>query len=41
MAPPQIKDTDNQALITELVRRGYNPSRLREDEPTTEIVKIG
>lgn len=36
-----IKDTDNQTLITELVRRGYNLSRLREDEPTTEIVKIG
>ena len=39
--PPQIKDTDNQTLITELVLRGYNLSRLREDEPTTEIVKIG
>ena len=36
-----IKNTDDQTLITELVRRGYNLYRRRDDEPTAEIVRIG
>ena len=37
-----LKDTDTDALIAELARRGYNPPSLRENtEPTAEIVKIG
>ena len=35
-----IKDTDDQTLFLELARRGYDPSRLHDDETTTEIVKI-
>ena len=36
-----ITDTDDQTLITELVRRGYNIASRREKQTTAEIVKIG
>ena len=40
-----LKETDYQTLITELVRRGYDLSKLRENNekeaPVGEIVKIG
>ena len=35
-----IKTIDDETLITELIRRGYNPSKRRYDETTGEIVKI-
>ena len=36
-----LKNTDDQALILELTRRGYDLSRRRDNETTAEIVKIG
>ena len=37
-----LKETDTDALIAELARRGYNPPSLRENtKKTAEIVKIG
>ena len=37
-----LKDTDTDALIAELARRGYNPPSLRENtKKTAEIMKIG
>ena len=36
-----IKNTDDQTLITELTRRGYDLSRRQDDETAAEIVKIG
>ena len=36
-----IKDTDDETLITELVRRGYNLDIPHENKTTAEIVKIG
>ena len=37
-----LKDTDTEALISELARRGYNPPSLRENtKKTAEIMKIG
>ena len=35
-----LKDTDDQTLITELRKRGYKLSDLRENETTAEIVKL-
>ena len=37
-----LKDTETDALIAELKRRGYNPPSLRENtKNTAEIMKIG
>ena len=36
-----IKNTDDQTLITELVRRGYNLDIPQENKTTAEIIKIG
>ena len=36
-----LKNTDDQTLILELARRGYDISRRRDNETTAEIVKIG
>ena len=37
-----LKDTDTEALISELARRGYNPPSLRENtKKTAEIMRIG
>ena len=35
-----IKETDDHTLITELRKRGYKLSDLRENETKSEIVKI-
>ena len=35
-----LKDIPSEILHAELTRRGYDPSRLRDDEVTGEIVKI-
>ena len=35
-----IKETDDETLITELARRGYDLSRRRDNQTTAEIVKI-
>ena len=36
-----LKTIDDKTLFLELARRGYDPSRRREDEATGEVVKIG
>lgn len=36
-----LKDITDETLITELERRGYNLSSLREKQTTAQIVKIG
>ena len=36
-----LKETDDQMLITELIKRGYNLWDLRKNKTTPEIVKIG
>ena len=36
-----INDLDSETLHRELLKRGYDLSRRREDETTAEIVKIG
>ena len=36
-----VKKLTDENLFLELARRGYNLARLREDETTAEIVKIG
>ena len=36
-----IKNTDDQTLITELTRRGYDLSRRQDNETAAEIIKIG
>ena len=36
-----LKTTADETLFLELDLRGYDLSRLREDETTAEIVKIG
>ena len=36
-----LKETDDETLITELARRGYDLSRRRDNQTTAEIVKIG
>ena len=35
-----LKDIDDETLITEIVKRGYNITR-RQENTTAEIVKIG
>ena len=35
-----IKETDDETLITELARRGYDLSRRRDNQTTAEIVEI-
>ena len=35
-----LKETDDETLITELARRGYDLSRRRDNQTTAEIVKI-
>ena len=36
-----LKKIDDETLITELRKRGYNRTKLRENETSAEIVKIG
>ena len=36
-----LKEIDDETLITEIRKRGYDLSRLRENETTAEIIKIG
>lgn len=36
-----VKSIDDQTLITELARRGYDLSKLRDEKTTAEIIKIG
>ena len=36
-----LEDIDDETLITEFRKRGYDLSRLRENETTAEIIKIG
>ena len=36
-----FKTTADETLFLELARRGYDLSRLRKEEITTQIVKIG
>ena len=36
-----VKRIDDQTLITELARRGYDLSKLRDEKTTAEIIKIG
>jgi len=36
-----LKQTADETLISELVRRGYDLPKLRDEETTTEIIKIG
>ena len=37
----ELKGTADETLFLELALRGYDLSKLREDEPTPEIIKIG
>ena len=37
----ELKETADETLFLELALRGYDLSKLREDEPTSEIIKIG
>lgn len=36
-----LKKNDDETLISELVRRGYNLPRLREEDTIGEVIKIG
>ena len=37
----ELKSTKDETLFLELALRGYDLSRLRDDEATGEVVKIG